>query len=224
MQIIPQIILTVNARDREHKGLRRIGGYGMSVSRGAASAMMFTYSSLLVTMCRNMITVLRDTFLRLYIPFDAATEMHKIIAILALISTGMLNYHPYGVSVTLSVELWRGIPTNKAFLVVPWIFLKCFWLFSFILPMAHSCYFRRQSITVKIDCFHAICFTLTVIWNSIKMITVQKQWRVRVLRRCASQAWTRINCAKDLAILMVLKTYILNSSKHPLVFLCAPLR
>ena len=47
--------------EREHGGLRQIAGYGVTVTRGAASAMMFTYSTLLVTMCRNMITYLRET-------------------------------------------------------------------------------------------------------------------------------------------------------------------
>ncbi|KAB7505720.1 Respiratory burst oxidase-like protein A [Armadillidium nasatum] len=45
--------------EREHVGLRRIAGYGVTVTRGAASAMMFTYSSLLVTMCRNIFSTLR---------------------------------------------------------------------------------------------------------------------------------------------------------------------
>lgn len=45
--------------EREHRGLRRIAGYGVTVTRGAASAMMFTYSTLMVTMCRNMLAILR---------------------------------------------------------------------------------------------------------------------------------------------------------------------
>lgn len=50
--------------------------------------MMFTYSSLLITMCRNTITILRDTFLHIYIPFDSAVSFHKYIAIWALVFTG----------------------------------------------------------------------------------------------------------------------------------------
>ncbi|XP_070541735.1 dual oxidase 2-like isoform X2 [Ptychodera flava] len=75
--------------EREHAGLRRIAGYGVTVTRGAASAMMFTYSSLLVTMCRNLITYLRETVLNRYIPFDAAISFHKIIAMAALFFTVM---------------------------------------------------------------------------------------------------------------------------------------
>lgn len=74
--------------EREHSGLRRIAGYGVTVTRGAASAMMFTYSSMLITMCRNTITLLRDTPLHVYIPFDSAVQMHKYIAMWALFFTG----------------------------------------------------------------------------------------------------------------------------------------
>lgn len=74
--------------EREHVGLRRICGYGVSSTRGAASGMMFTYSCLLVTMCRNTITALRETFLHRYIPFDSAVTMHRIIAWMAMLITG----------------------------------------------------------------------------------------------------------------------------------------
>ncbi|XP_049837219.1 dual oxidase-like [Schistocerca gregaria] len=73
--------------EREHTGLRRIAGYGVTITRGAASAMMFTYSTLLVTMCRNTITTLRNTALHLYVPFDRAVQMHKYIAVWAVVFT-----------------------------------------------------------------------------------------------------------------------------------------
>ena len=49
--------------EREHIGLRRICGFGISVTRGAASVQMFHFSLLLITMSRNIITMLRETFL-----------------------------------------------------------------------------------------------------------------------------------------------------------------
>ena len=76
--------------EREHGGLRRIAGYGVTVTRGAASAMMFTFSSLLVTMCRNLITFLRETFVGHYVPFDSNVLFHKYIAFWALFFTGKL--------------------------------------------------------------------------------------------------------------------------------------
>jgi len=49
--------------------------------------MMFTYATLLLTMCRNLITKLRETFLNKFIPFDSSISMHKYIACLGLLFT-----------------------------------------------------------------------------------------------------------------------------------------
>ena len=77
---------------REHAGLRRLSGaWTTAMIRGSASVIMFTYSSLLVTMCRNIITKLRETFLHRFIPFDSAVAFHKYIAIIALLAT---SEHP----------------------------------------------------------------------------------------------------------------------------------
>ena len=75
--------------EREFAGLRRIAGYGVTVTRGAASGMMFTYSVLLLTMCRNLITFLRETIVNYYVPFDSYISFHKIIALTALFFTIM---------------------------------------------------------------------------------------------------------------------------------------
>lgn len=73
--------------EAEHTGFRRIAGYGVTVSRGAASALMFAYATILLTMCRNTITFLRETFFHKFIPFDAAISFHKYIAVWALFFT-----------------------------------------------------------------------------------------------------------------------------------------
>jgi dual oxidase len=75
--------------EREYAGLRRIAGYGVTITRGAASAMAFTYSILLLPMCRNIITVLRETALNRFIPFDFLHGFHKHIAVTALFYTVM---------------------------------------------------------------------------------------------------------------------------------------
>ncbi|XP_071549834.1 dual oxidase 2-like isoform X2 [Panulirus ornatus] len=75
--------------EREHAGLRRIAGYGVTVTRGAASAMMFTYSTLLITMCRNLFSVLRSTFLHRLVPFDSMVDFHRYMGLWALIWTIM---------------------------------------------------------------------------------------------------------------------------------------
>jgi len=74
----------------EHKGLRSVTGYGVSITRGAAAGMSFTFSLLLLTMCRNIITRLRETVLNLYVPFDSHVEFHKIVAYTALLFTSTL--------------------------------------------------------------------------------------------------------------------------------------
>ena len=79
------------ALDQEHSGYRRLAGYGVSVTRGAAAVMSFTFSFILLTMCRNTITLLRETFLNLYIPFDANVAFHKIVAWTAMFFTGKKN-------------------------------------------------------------------------------------------------------------------------------------
>ncbi|XP_071039639.1 dual oxidase 2 [Parasteatoda tepidariorum] len=73
--------------EAEHTGFRRIAGYGVTVTRGAASSMMFCFSVILLTMCRNTITFLRETFFHKYVPFDAAISFHKYIAFWGLIFT-----------------------------------------------------------------------------------------------------------------------------------------
>ncbi|XP_045615867.2 dual oxidase 2 [Procambarus clarkii] len=73
--------------EREHAGLRRIAGYGVTITRGAASAMMFTYSTLLITMCRNLFSVLRSTALHRLFPFDYMIDFHRYIGEWALIWT-----------------------------------------------------------------------------------------------------------------------------------------
>ncbi|XP_047475214.1 dual oxidase 2-like [Penaeus chinensis] len=73
--------------EREHAGLRRIAGLGVTVTRGAASAMMFTYSTLLVTMCRNVLSFLRSTMLHRIFPFDNMVDFHRYIGAWALFWT-----------------------------------------------------------------------------------------------------------------------------------------
>ena len=75
--------------EREFAGLRRIAGNGVTITRGAASAMMFTYSVLLVTMARNMITYLRETPVNNYVPLDSYIAFHKHVALTALLFTIM---------------------------------------------------------------------------------------------------------------------------------------
>ncbi|KAJ3596396.1 hypothetical protein NHX12_002803 [Muraenolepis orangiensis] len=60
---------------------------GITVSRGSAAAISFLYPYMLLTVCRNLITLCRETFLNRYVPFDAAIDCHRLMAITAIIMT-----------------------------------------------------------------------------------------------------------------------------------------
>jgi hypothetical protein len=67
--------------ENEHRDLRRVMGAGIAITRGAAAALSFCFSIVLLTVCRNLLTLLRETFVAHYIPLDAAIVFHKIVAI-----------------------------------------------------------------------------------------------------------------------------------------------
>ncbi|XP_032273503.1 dual oxidase 2 isoform X2 [Phoca vitulina] len=58
---------------------------GIILSRGTAASISFMFSYILLTMCRNLITFLRETFLNRYVPFDAAVDFHRWIAMAAVV-------------------------------------------------------------------------------------------------------------------------------------------
>lgn len=76
------------AVEQEHTGLRSVAGYGVSLTRGTAAVMNFTFSLILATMCRNIITLLRGTIISQYVPFDSHVTFHKIVAYTALVAAG----------------------------------------------------------------------------------------------------------------------------------------
>ena len=65
---------------RLHGGLRGITGVGVPVTRGGASAMMWTFSLALLPLCRNTLTWLRGTFVARVLPLDSAIDFHKLAA------------------------------------------------------------------------------------------------------------------------------------------------
>lgn len=69
----------------EHRELRKVMGMGIAITRGSAAALSFGYSLLLLTICKNVITKLRNTILNSYIPFDAAITFHKIVAVTSML-------------------------------------------------------------------------------------------------------------------------------------------
>ncbi|XP_058806177.1 dual oxidase isoform X1 [Phymastichus coffea] len=64
----------------EHTDLRHIMGVGIAITRGSAAAISFCYSLLLLTMCRNILTKLKEFSIQQYIPLDSHIQFHKIVA------------------------------------------------------------------------------------------------------------------------------------------------
>ncbi|ROL46637.1 Dual oxidase 1 [Anabarilius grahami] len=70
-------------------GIPETSMVGVLVSRGSAAAISFLFPYMLLTVCRNLITMCRETFLNRYIPFDAAIDLHRHMAITAVILSGL---------------------------------------------------------------------------------------------------------------------------------------
>ncbi|XP_049638484.1 dual oxidase 1 [Suncus etruscus] len=70
-----------------HMGITDTTRVGIILSRGTAASISFMFSYILLTMCRNLITFLRETFLNRYVPFDAAVDFHRLIACTAIVLT-----------------------------------------------------------------------------------------------------------------------------------------
>ncbi|XP_043846227.1 dual oxidase 2 [Dromiciops gliroides] len=68
-----------------NSGISQTTLVALILSRGTAASISFIFSYILLTMCRNLITFLRETFLNRYVPFDAAVDFHRWIAIAGLI-------------------------------------------------------------------------------------------------------------------------------------------
>ncbi|XP_030621162.1 dual oxidase 1 [Chanos chanos] len=70
-----------------HSGIPETTAVGIVVSRGSAAAVSFLFPFMLLTVCRNLITLCRETFLNRYIPFDAAVDLHRCMAMTAIVLT-----------------------------------------------------------------------------------------------------------------------------------------
>jgi dual oxidase len=88
-----------------------MSGLGVSLTRASASSMMFCFALLLVCMCRNLITCLRETFLHHFIPFDAAIAFHKYVAIWSFVLSRK--------STLLSINNCSCIKSTFTFVLIP---------------------------------------------------------------------------------------------------------
>uniref|UniRef100_A0A4W4EYL4 NAD(P)H oxidase (H2O2-forming) n=1 Tax=Electrophorus electricus TaxID=8005 RepID=A0A4W4EYL4_ELEEL len=68
-------------------GIPQTSIVGIIVSRSSAAAICFLFPYMLLTVCRNLITMCRETLLNRYIPFDSAIDLHRLMAMTALVLT-----------------------------------------------------------------------------------------------------------------------------------------
>jgi len=64
----------------ETVGIRQVTEIGLLMSRTTAAGMSFIYPLLLLSMSRNLLTVLRQKYINQFIPFDRSVDFHKTAA------------------------------------------------------------------------------------------------------------------------------------------------
>uniref|UniRef100_A0A3B3VJM4 NAD(P)H oxidase (H2O2-forming) n=1 Tax=Poecilia latipinna TaxID=48699 RepID=A0A3B3VJM4_9TELE len=162
---------------------------GIIVARGTAAGISFLYPYILLTVCRNLITLLRETFLNRYIPFDAAIDLHRIMAMTAIVlsvahSLGhVVNIYMFSISdLSILSCLFPNVVVNNGscqsflcnfFLLLPVGITGVLLLFAFaFMYVFASHYFRRISfrgfwITHYL---YVVVYILTVIHGSYALL------------------------------------------------------
>ncbi|KAF4081387.1 hypothetical protein AMELA_G00160610 [Ameiurus melas] len=171
-------------------GITESSMVGVIVSRGSAAAISFLFPYMLLTVCRNLITMCRETFLNSYIPFDSAIDLHRLMAMTAIILTvthslgHLVNLYVFSVSELsiLACMFPKVFSNNGSELPAKWTF----WFFCTVPGMTGiilllvlafmyvfaSHYFRRISfrgfwIT---HYFYVLIYILTVIHGSFALL------------------------------------------------------
>ncbi|KAD3068417.1 hypothetical protein R6Q59_017576 [Mikania micrantha] len=73
-------LFTWKFKQYKYKAAFHVMGYCLTTAKGAAETLKLNMALVLIPVCRNMLTVLRSTRARLFIPFDDNINFHKIIA------------------------------------------------------------------------------------------------------------------------------------------------
>ncbi|XP_021117341.1 dual oxidase 2 isoform X2 [Heterocephalus glaber] len=163
---------------------------GIILSRGTAASLSFMFSYILLTMCRNLITFLRETFLNRYIPFDAAVDFHRWVAmgavLLAILHSAahMVNFYIFSVSpLNLLACVFPNVFVNDGSKIPP----KFYWWFFETIPgmtgvllllvlaimyVFASHYFRRRSFQAFWLTHHlyVVLYALLIIHGSFAVI------------------------------------------------------
>nr|XP_040824379.1 dual oxidase 2 [Ochotona curzoniae] len=163
---------------------------GIILSRGTAASISFMFSYMLLTMCRNILTFLRETFLNRYVPFDAAVDFHRWIAMGAVLlailhSAGhVVNFYIFSVSpLSLLSCVFPNVFVNDGSKIPP----KFYWWFFQTIPgmsgvlllvvlaimyVFASHYFRRHSFRGFWITHHlyVVLYILLIIHGSFALI------------------------------------------------------
>ncbi|XP_041442661.1 dual oxidase 1 isoform X2 [Xenopus laevis] len=107
------------AFESHHRGISEVTMPGIIVARGTAASISFMFSYILLTMCRNLITFLRETFLNQYIPFDAAVDFHRLVAKTAIVLTVL-----HSVGHAVNVYMFSITPLSTLSCLFPKIFVN----------------------------------------------------------------------------------------------------
>ncbi|KAM3870374.1 dual oxidase 1 [Diretmus argenteus] len=163
---------------------------GIIVSRGSAAAISFLFPYMLLTVCRNLITLCRETFLNRYIPFDAAIDFHRFMAMTAIILTvvhslgHVVNLYIFSISDLgiLSCLFPKVLSNNGSELPLKWSWwffqtvpgmtgILLLFTFAFMYVFA-SHYFRRISFRGfwLTHYLYVVVYVLTVIHGSFALL------------------------------------------------------
>uniref|UniRef100_A0A4X1VGQ6 NAD(P)H oxidase (H2O2-forming) n=1 Tax=Sus scrofa TaxID=9823 RepID=A0A4X1VGQ6_PIG len=167
---------------------------GIILSRGTAASVSFMFSYILLTMCRNLITFLRETFLNHYVPFDAAVDFHRWIAMAALVLAIL-----HSVGHVVNVYIFSVSPLSLLACVFPSVFVndgsklpqKFYWWFFQTIPgmtgvlllvvlaimyVFASPYFRRRSFRGfwLTHHFYILLYVLLIIHGSFALIQLPR--------------------------------------------------
>ncbi|XP_030587776.1 dual oxidase 1 [Archocentrus centrarchus] len=174
----------------QSSGVPETSVVGIIVSRGSAAAISFLFPYMLLTVCRNLITLFRETFLNRYIPFDAAIDFHRFMAMTAIILTivhslgHVVNIYVFSVSdVNILSCLFPKVLANNGSELPPkwywWFFqtvpgmtgVLLLFVFAFMYVFA-SHYFRRISFRAFwiTHYLYVIVYILTVIHGSFALL------------------------------------------------------
>uniref|UniRef100_A0A3Q2D4C6 NAD(P)H oxidase (H2O2-forming) n=1 Tax=Cyprinodon variegatus TaxID=28743 RepID=A0A3Q2D4C6_CYPVA len=132
---------------------------GIIIARGTAAGISFLLPYILLTVCRNLITLLRETFLNRYIPFDAAIDLHRIMAMTAVV---LSVAHSLGHVVNVYIFCTSDLRITGVLLLFAFAFMYVF----------ASHYFRRISFRGfwMTHYLYVVVYILTVIHGSYALL------------------------------------------------------